>query len=392
MQKSDPVSFDNSQRAFASRSERELQNMRWLFMFLKQKIPAKIGTFLLKFALRLHFPVKIFIKKNLYRQFCGGETLEEVNQVTENLRQAGIKSILDYGLEAGNTEKTYLEAFNHTLDTIKFAARDSFNIFGDFKISAIASQEVLQKMQKGQMLSNVESGHIELVKERLDKIGSLCADTNVRIMIDAEESWIQGAINILAFHAMMKFNQTKIVFYNTVQMYRKDGFNQLEDLLVLARKEKFLPAVKLVRGAYHEKERIAAEVEKRENPVFETKTDTDHSFNKGLEFCLINHIALCAGTHNEESTYLLIDLMKKYRRTENDPDILFAQLYGMSDHITYNLAASGYSVAKYIPYGPVRDVIPYLLRRADENKAIAGQTVRELTLIEKEINRRRIKA
>jgi proline dehydrogenase len=393
MNNSESFSFENTTRAFSSRTDKELRKIYLLFLLMKQEIAAKIGSFFLKSAIKLHFPVKIFLKNNIYAHFCAGENLIEVSGVVENLKKAGIKTLLDYGMEAGSSEESYDFAFDRIRETIKFAGSSPSDIQTTLKISAIAHIGILEKMQSGTPLTPAEHRHIAEVKRKLDKIGSLCMDKNVVIMIDAEESWIQDTIDAFAFELMMKYNQARPLIYNTIQMYRKAGPALLEDAIALSRRENFYLGVKIVRGAYMEKERHRASHLGYESPIFDSKAETDEAFDTSMETCLRNRdrVSLCCGSHNESSNMLLTRLMQQYKIDRKDDKILFSQLYGMSDHISYNLASEGYNVAKYIPYGPVENVIPYLLRRANENKSVAGQTTRELALIEKEMKRRGMK-
>jgi len=390
MKNEQPLSFENTSKAFSLKSDKELKKMRFFFSLMKQEIAIKIGSFFLKIALRLHFPIKIFLKNTLYVIFCGGETLSEVKNVVNKIEKQGIKVILDYGMEAGATDKSRTFAFQKVLDAINFSAMQPDTMFAVFKVSALSDVKILEKMQRGETLMQQEYLHMEEVKRKINAIGREAMVKKVLVMVDAEETWIQGAIDALVNVAMMEFNKSKAFIFNTLQCYRKDAIFQLEDLLKLAKKEGFYPGIKLVRGAYLEKERAKAIENGNESPLWESKPETDSCFNTALKMCVNNleKLSFCMGTHNEESAIFLTKLMEKNKIDRKDARVLFAQLYGMSDNITFNLADAGYNVAKYLPYGPVKEVIPYLLRRADENKAVRGNTGRELDLIDRELERR----
>jgi proline dehydrogenase len=296
-------------------------------------------------------------------------------------------------VEGKEAEEEFDKTAGETLDTIKRAAGDSNIPFCVFKVTGLARFALLEKVSAQAQLNTQEEKEWQKVKDRVLRICAQAAATGVPIFIDAEESWIQGAIDALADEMMSRFNKQKAIVYNTVQLYRKDRLEFIKKSHSLAQKNTYLLGLKLVRGAYMEKERERATAMNYQNPIQNSKEDSDRDYNAALDYCLehINEIAICAGTHNEKSSLHLVELMKKFKVPANDNRVYFSQLLGMSDHISYNLAQAGYNVAKYVPYGPVKDVLPYLIRRAEENTSVKGQTGRELSLIIKEKERRKQK-
>lgn len=389
MIKNTPVSFEDTSIAFSSRSDKELRRMHFLFSAMGREFLTKIGTFFVKTALNLKLPVRSVIKNLLFRQFCGGETLTECQKTIFNLAKYQIHTILDYAVEGESNEQSYDGTVDKILKTIELDAHSNDISFSVFKISGLGAFSLLEKIQKGESLTREEHDDFEKLKTRIDTICHAAYKADVRLMVDAEESWIQGTIDVLVYDMMRKYNKQKAIVFNTFQMYRSDMPFNLQQALEIAKFEKFVLGAKLVRGAYMEKERKRAREQNYPSPIFATKSETDHAFDKALEFCIENRdkISICCGSHNEKSNYLLADLMSRFGVPGKDQDIWFSQLYGMSDHISYNLAAAGYNVAKYVPFGPVESVIPYLLRRAEENKAVTGGG-RELEMVKKEIKRR----
>lgn len=391
MLKNTPVSFEDTSIAFSSRSDKELRRMHFLFSSMSREFLTKIGTFFVKTALNLKLPVKSVIKKRLFQQFCGGETLDECRKTIADLAKYQIHTVLDYAVEGESNDSSYDETVKKILETIDLDAKSEEISFSVFKISGLGPFSILEKIQKGESLNDEEFKSFEKLKSRIDTICHAAYKVNVRLMVDAEESWIQGTIDVLVYEMMRKYNREKAIVYNTFQMYRSDMAYNLEKAVEIADFEKFILGVKLVRGAYMEKERKRAQAMNYSSPIFSTKKETDQAFDSALEFCLINRnrISLCCGSHNEKSNYQLLQLMGKYNVTMNDPNIWFSQLLGMSDNISYNLAAAGYNVAKYVPFGPVEAVLPYLLRRAEENKAVTGGG-RELEMVKRELRRRKL--
>jgi proline dehydrogenase len=358
---------------------------------MNRKYPVKIGTFFIKTALKFKFPVHSIVKNTLFRQFCGGETIEECKNPIRELIKFNIHTILDYCIEGKNEDESFEFTKGKILETIQIAAVSGSIAFAVFKISAIGPAEVLEKVQNGEILTEKELADFDKLKERADEICKLAWQKKIKVLIDAEESWIQDITDVLVYELMKKYNRESAIVFNTFQMYREDMTYNLEKAHELAGQDNFFLGVKLVRGAYMKKEMERAKAKGSKSPIYPTKQETDQAYDSGLLFCIqhLNKISLCAGTHNEKSNYYLTSLMLKYKIMNDDPRIYFSQLYGMSDHISYNLSACGYNVAKYLPFGPVDAVMPYLFRRAEENQSVLGQTSRELSLVKKEITRRK---
>lgn len=391
MNSEQPVSFDNTAIAFASKSDVELFKMYALFATMNNNLLVKTGGTLVSKAFRWNLPVKFLIKPTIFSHFCGGENLLECNEAIQKLAEANIGTILDYSVEGENDEKSFDATYKEILATIEKAHRSKNIPFSVFKVTGIANGTLLKKVQAQEPLTPAEEEAFKRAYSRVETICERAHRYGVRIFIDAEESWFQATIDQLAIAMMARYNQEKFIVYNTYQLYRQDRLDVLQKDYADAITGGYLLGVKLVRGAYLEKEARVAQEKGYPNPLNPSKAATDKLFNEAMVFCLehLDRIAFCAGTHNEESCYLLIDLMRQYNIAPNDPRVYFAQLYGMSDNLSYNLANAGYNVAKYVPYGPVESVLPYLLRRAAENTAIAGQSSREFNLIKKEMERRK---
>jgi proline dehydrogenase len=389
--KAPKVSFEDTSIAFSSKSNLQLKKIYLIFASMNQNWLVKLGTFFIKLFLFLHFPIKKLIKITVFEQFCGGENLQECNKTIENLEKSHIGTILDYSVEGEDNEKSFDKTAKEILLTIEKANQNLAIPFAVFKITGIGSAELLEKVQNEETLSEEEKASFLRVKERMNSLCQQAAEMNVRIFVDAEESWIQDTIDVLTYEMMEKYNHEKCVVYNTFQMYRKEMLLNLRNATEQARKSNYFLGIKLVRGAYMEKERQRAHEDNYCEPVHETKADTDRDFNLAMEYAVENReiISICVGTHNEYSCKYLVDLMTQYQIEAKDPHFYFAQLLGMSDNISFNLSKAGYNVAKYVPYGPVDAVMPYLFRRADENTSVAGQASREFTLIKREIVRRK---
>ncbi|MDN5203342.1 proline dehydrogenase family protein [Fulvivirgaceae bacterium BMA10] len=385
------VSFDDTSIAFSSKSNRRLRKMYYLFGSMNFNKLVKVGNILITFLLGIRFPIKGLIKHTVFEHFCGGETIEDSEKTIQELGKYNIGTILDYSVEGEKNEHGFDVTAKEIHRTIEKASDTESIPFSVFKVTGIASTHVLTKKQSGIELSQEEHSSYEKVIERVDALCKRAYEKGVRIFIDGEESWIQDVIDDLVYEMMRRYNREKAIVYNTYQMYRHDMLDNLKKAFRKAQSEDYYLGAKLVRGAYLEKERERAEELGYESPIQITKEDTDNDYNRALLFCIENkdRISLCSGSHNEYSNYYLTQLIEEKALSKNDPDIYFAQLYGMSDNISYNLAKSGYNVAKYVPYGPVRSVMPYLIRRAAENSAIAGQTNREFQLIKKELIRRK---
>ncbi|MDR6563167.1 MULTISPECIES: proline dehydrogenase family protein [Arcicella] len=385
------VSFEDTSIAFSSKSNLQLKKIYLLFASMNQNWLVKLGTFFIKLFIFLHFPIKKLIRVTVFEQFCGGETLQECNKTIENLDKSHIGTILDYSVEGEDNEKSFDKTTQEVLLTIEKAYENIAIPFAVFKVTGIASMDLLEKIQNEEELNNDEKAAFERVRERMNILCGRAHALNVRIFVDAEESWIQDTIDTLTYGMMEKYNQEQCIVYNTFQMYRKDMLQNLKEATQQARDNHFSLGVKLVRGAYMEKERQRSHEENYCEPVHETKAATDHDYNLGVVFCVENrdNISLCVGTHNEFSCKQLVDLMQKNQIDPTDKHFYFAQLLGMSDNISYNLSKAGYNVAKYVPYGPIEAVMPYLFRRAAENTSVSGQASREFVLIKREIVRRK---
>jgi proline dehydrogenase len=386
-----PVSFEDTATAFASKSDLDLKKMHLLFAAMNSNMLVNTGTFFIKTALRFRLPVKTPIKYTLFEQFCGGETIADCEKAIQELARYNIKTILDYSVEGEKTEQSFDATAREIIATIDRAKGDPNIPFSVFKVTGIAATEVLEKVQSRQPMTDPEIASYELARRRVDAICKRAYENKVRIFIDGEESWIQDTIDKLAYAMMEKYNKEEAIVYNTYQMYRKDSLNNLKKAFHYAAMNNYYLGAKLVRGAYMEKEREESAKRGLPDPIQPDKESTDRDFDASLVFCMNEkqRISICAGSHNEQSNYYLTVLMEKHGISPQDPRVYFAQLYGMSDHISYNLAKAGYNVAKYVPYGPIAAVMPYLFRRAEENTSIAGQSSREYKLIQKELRRRK---
>ncbi|HEX8427245.1 proline dehydrogenase family protein [Hymenobacter sp.] len=386
-----PVSFDNTAVAFASKSDAELRKMYALFASMNNNTLVKTGGGMMKAALKWNLPgSKFLIKHSIFRQFCGGETIKECVPVIAELGRYGVGTILDYSVEGESSDKSFDQTRDEILATLDLAHRSTHIPFSVFKVTGLASSFLLEKMQAGKPLSPAEQASYDRAHARVDAICHRAHQYGVRVFVDAEESWFQHTIDNIAYEMMRKYNRESAIVWNTYQLYRHDRLDAIKEAHDVAKREGYFLGGKLVRGAYMEKEARVASQRGYKNPINPTKQETDALYDESLRYCVqhVDRISICAGTHNEASSKLLTELMHEYEMQPGDPRIWFAQLYGMSDNLSYNLAHAGYNTAKYVPYGPVDAVMPYLLRRADENTAIAGQSSREFLLIQKEIRRR----
>lgn len=384
------LSFEDTAIAFEHKSDAELRKTHFLFRMMNNPFLVKSGTSFIRLALSAHLPVTGIIKSTIFSQFCGGESIEECEGTIRKLSKYHIGTILDYSVEGEKNESSFDFTRDETIRTIKKAQGNKDIPFSVFKISGVGNSDLLTKIQKKSTLTEAEQQAWTKVQDRVDAICSTAHQCDVRIFIDAEETWFQDVIDKLAYDMMRKYNQQKAIVYNTYQLYRHDRLQAIKETMHEAVRDRFYIGAKLVRGAYMEKERKYASENNLKDPINPTKEATDELFNKALIYSLdnIQRISICAGTHNEYSSYFLAELMNKYNIFPDDKRVYFAQLYGMSDHISYNLAKAGYNVAKYVPYGPVASVMPYLFRRAEENTSVAGQSSREYKLVSKEKLRR----
>ena len=385
------ISFDNTEVAFSSKSKSDLRRAYWLFRIIASPSIVKFGKGATNFALKMRLPISAPIKATIFRQFCGGETIAECDRTIADLGKFGIGTILDYSVEGKTSDEDFDQTVDIIIQTIHRAANDPHIPFAVFKVTGIGRHDLIEKASTpGYTPTTLEQTEIDVIVSRIDLICQAAYEAGTSVFIDAEESWIQDAIDQWTFDMMLKYNKEKCIVFNTLQMYRHDRLAFLNDCISLAKEHHVKYGIKLVRGAYMEKERARAIEKGYPSPIQATKADTDKDYNAALKVILDHRsmFSLCAGTHNEDSSELLMNLMQEAQIDPQSEQFYFAQLLGMSDHISYNVAHAKYHVAKYVPFGPVKEVLPYLLRRADENTSVAGQTGRELSLIMKELNRR----
>lgn len=384
------VSFDNTEKAFSGKGDKQLSKTSWLFKLMENPGLVKVFSKLTLFALKIGLPISPLIKATIFQQFCGGENIDESKQVVEQLKKSKIGSILDYSVEGKESEEDFERTKKEIIRIIQLAKNNPAIPYTCLKVTGIAPFSLLEKVNTGEGLSENEKNEFAKAKGRLNDICYNSFISKVPVYIDAEETWIQEAVDRMTEEMMREYNKEKAIVLTTLQMYRWDRLDYLSSLIAQAKKEKFLIGIKLVRGAYLEKENKRAAEMGYKTPIQTSKENTDRDFDKAITICLenIDIITLCAGTHNEASSMYVVNEMKRLNIPNTHPNVYFSQLFGMSDHITYNLADAGYNVTKYLPYGPVKSVIPYLIRRAQENTAIAGQMGRELKLITEEVKRR----
>lgn len=386
------LNFQDTSVAFADKSNSELREKYWLFKLLNSPLLNDLGTKAAEVGLSLHLPIKGLLKRTIFRQFCGGETIEECEPVIESLGESHIGTILDYSIEGRSEEEDFERTKEEIIRTIERAKSDDRIPFAVFKVSGIAPLGTLEKVSTGIELTEKGKWKWERIQRRVNNICAYAHSLSQAVFIDAEESWIQNAIDSLAAEAMEKYNREKPIIYNTIQLYRSDRLAFLKASHRQAKEKGYILAVKLVRGAYMEKERARAEQMNYPSPIQPDKAASDRDYNAALEYCLdnVNEIAFVAGTHNEKSVLQLSQMLDEKGIPHNHPHVFFSQLYGMSDNLSYILAKNDYNVSKYVPYGPVKDTLPYLIRRAQENTSVVGQVSRELDLIDKELKRRQV--
>lgn len=384
------ISFDNTEIAFGYKSNSELRKSYYLFKLIGNPGFVSFGKYATNFALKLGIPIGWAIRNNIFKQFCGGESIAECARATKILDRFHIGTILDYSVEGKESEADFDHTRDETLQTIRTANGNPHIPFSVFKVTGLARFELLEKVNAKEKLSDEEIAEWQRVRGRVDDICALAYETGTPLFIDAEDSWIQDAIDQLTEEMMEKYNREKAIVFNTLQMYRHDRLEFLKISHQKAIQKGYFLGLKLVRGAYMEKERARALEKNYRDPIQPDKPTCDKDFDTAVDYCIqhIDRIAICAGTHNENSSLRLAQLMDEKQIARNDKRVYFAQLFGMSDHISFNLANAGYNVAKYVPYGPIKEVVPYLIRRAQENTSVKGQTGRELSLILKEMRRR----
>ncbi len=403
------ISFDNTEVAFAHRTNEDLKQAHWLYSMMGKPWLVKLGTSLAPWSIRAGLPVKGLIRKTIFRQFVGGESLDETVAVTRRMAEYNVKVILDYGVEGKEGEENYDQACNEFIRVINFASTQPNVPFMSVKVTGIARFGLLEKldtlMHAAEATSLVKRYHAALaeldameskewqrVHERIKKISEAADKANIGFLVDAEETWIQDPVDALIMVMMDEYNREKLVIYNTVQLYRHDRLTFLMQSYEAALERNFLLGIKLVRGAYMEKERKRAKSKGYPSPIQPDKISCDKDYNEAVRFCIdrLEQIGVIIASHNEQSNLLGVQLLNEKGLPPDHAHVHFSQLFGMSDNITYNLAKAGCSVSKYLPFGPIKDVVPYLMRRAEENTSVGGQTSRELNLIKREMDRRKI--
>ena len=386
------VNFNNTKIAFHLKSDSELERAYFLFKMISIEPLIRIGTAATNFALKAHLPVEGLIRSTVFDHFCGGVNEVDCLPIIDKMYASKVYSVLDYSVEGKAVEDQFDFALKTILNLIEFSKDKEALPIAVFKPSAFGRFDIYQKISEKKSLTASENEQWERIKTRFKTVCAAGKLHNVKILIDAEESWIQDAVDDLVLDLMQTFNTDALIVYSTLQTYRWDRLDYLKKIHIKAKQTNFKLGFKVVRGAYMEKERQRAKDLGYKSPICDTKALTDTLFNETIKYSLSNleTIHLFIGTHNEESTHLALELMKACHISNNDSRVWFGQLYGMSDHISFNLAEHGYNVAKYLPFGPVKDVMPYLIRRAEENTSVAGQTNRELNLIKMEKQRRGI--
>ena len=385
------VDLNNNINAFNDKSNTDLNRAWLLFLTISNPTISKILTNLLQIAISLKLPINYLVKISIFKQFCGGETITESKKTIDKLWKSKIGSILDYSAEGKQNDSDFKSVYDQGIKILNESENKNYIPFVVFKLTGLINFEILEKKNKNILLDQSEENTYNIFLKRLKQICDKAKEINTPVFIDAEESWIQNAVDEIVLNLMKKYNQENVLIFNTIQMYRNDRIDYLNKIIDVGNKEKFKIGLKIVRGAYHEKEIDRAKKYNYNIPVHLKKEDTDKDFNKALEICVqnIDRISICSGTHNIKSSEYLIKLMKENGIKSNDKRIYSSQLLGMSDNISYNLAKANYNVCKYVPYGPIKEVIPYLIRRAEENRSISGQMSRELSNIIKEKKRRR---
>lgn len=388
------LDFNNTEYAFEYKSDGALKKAAWLFNMMNSRTLVNIGSTATLLALKLRMPVIWAIRHTIFEHFCGGTTLLESTYTINKMAEYGVTSMLDYGTEAKNSEEDFNRTMREIITAIHFANKNESVSVVTMKLTGMMPFDVLEKLHAGDKLTNKEQEALKAGKKRVDSVCHLAWENDVKIYIDAEESWIQDPIDKFALELMERYNKEKAIVYNTYQMYRHDRLAYLKKNYKISSSKGFLLGAKLVRGAYMDKERERAKERNYPSPIQPDKESTDRDYNAGLLFCFerYNEIAFCAATHNADSCHYLTQLIYDSEEPipRNHPHIVFCQLYGMSDNLTFNLSRAGFTASKYLVYGPVRDVMPYLIRRAQENTAVTGDMSRELTLLRKEIKRREL--
>lgn len=387
-----PLSFDNTEIAFAYKGDKELKRAYLLFWLMKYGWLTKLGIALTKFSIAAHLPVKGLIRKTIFNQFCGGEDLKEASETSKLLGEYKVSVALDYGVEGKASEADYDAAVPEFIKAINYASQQSNIPFIPIKVTGFAPFSLLEKKDSEERLSAEEQAAWERVRVRIDQVCAAAANKQLMVLIDAEHSWIQKPVDELANTMMERYNQQYPAVFNTFQIYRHDRLAYLKTSLAEAQKKGYVLGAKLVRGAYMEQERQRAAKMGYRDPIQPSKAATDQDYDEGVRFCLehLNQLGVFIGTHNEKSCSKVVAYMNEAGIPHNHPHVWMSQLYGMSDNLTFNLAAANFNMVKYLPYGPVVEVIPYLMRRAQENSSVGEQTGRELNLLKKEVHRRKL--
>lgn len=385
------VSFEDTAIAFRYKTDGELRKANFIFTIVNHPWVSQMATGAVKLGMSLGLPIRGLVRATVFDHFCGGETIDKAERTIHHLGEYNVNTILDYSVEGEKTEAGFDHTAEEILRTFDKAKSSAHVPFCVFKMTGMGNGELFEKIQAGQTLTSAEEDSYQKVRDRVDRICRCSSETGIPVMIDAEETWLQNPIDQIAFEMMARYNQSKALVFITYQMYRNDSLTNLKEAFHRAAMHNYFLGVKLVRGAYMEKERERAAERGYPSPIFNSKEETDQAFNKALAFCIDNkqRVSMMCGSHNEYSNQYLTVLMQKHSMAPNDPRVWFAQLLGMSDVISFNLASAGYNVAKYVPYGPVESVMPYLLRRATENTSVAGQSSRELVMIRRELARRK---
>jgi proline dehydrogenase len=386
------VLFDNTEVAFSHLSDEKLKNARSLFGMFKYKFLSTFGPKFVGGLLKIKMPILGLVKRTMFSHFCGGETVSDCRTLIANYGQRGVGSILDYSVEGAQSEEAFDSTAKELMRVIDEAAQNEHIPFSVFKVTGICSAELLLKVQDAVPMTQKEMQLWARAKIRFEEICKHACSKNVKVFVDAEESWIQNPIDDLTEEMMEKFNQERAIVFNTVQLYRNDRLNYITRIYSKASAKDFKVGLKLVRGAYMEKERLRADRNNYPSPIHKNKNAVDKDFDLGVEFCMarLDSMEICVATHNETSVSKLVKLMKEKGVSTTDDRIWCAQLLGMSDHISFNLAEDNFNTAKYVPYGPVGEVLPYLFRRAEENSSIQGQSLREFGLLDQECKRRKL--
>ena len=387
------VNFNDIEIAFRGKSNSDLREMHLLFRVMNSPTWVSLGKKLMNFAFAVHLPIEWMVKRTIYKHFCGGVSIMDSSKLIDKLDQRHVGTILDYAVEGEESEEMFDDTCKELLNVITFSHKNKKTPFSAFKLTGIGSFDLMVKVSNDEPLSEAETNSYHRLLKRVDDICQLSCQLDVPVLIDAEQSWIQAMLDDLVMNMMRKYNKEKAIVQNTYQMYRHDRVDAIKQHHAIAKAEGFYLGLKIVRGAYMETERERAKEMGYPSPIHPNKEATDKDFDNIIRYFVdnVDTISFMVATHNEKSSHLLASLIEEHGLPRNHPHIYFSQLYGMSDHLTYNLAEEGYNVAKYVPYGKVKTMMPYLIRRAEENSSVSGQSSRELLLIKGELKRRKIK-